>query len=100
MTFASRLSKLAGAALALSQGALAGYFPPFPHHPVCPAGKTIVELQPAELIFKQPVEIDLYCPSNTEIPINNDVTVTVTDAPKTVLTQVTIIKKSYTTFTR
>lgn len=101
MSFTFRLSKLAGAAaLALSQPALGGYLSQGSQHQACPAGKVVVELQPTELIFKQPVDIDLYCPSNTEIPIDDDVTVTVTDAPKTVVTQVTVTKKSRTTFTK
>lgn len=97
MSFASRLSKLAGATLALSRPALGGYVP---HEPACPSGKTIVELHPVELVFEQPVEVDVYCPSNTKIPIDDDITITVTDAPKTVVTQVTCIKTSHTTYTK
>lgn len=100
MSFASRLSKLAGVALALSQPALAGYSPHAPDHEVCSSGKTIIELQPAEVIYEQAVDVDVYCPSNTEIPIDDDVTITVTDAPKTVVTRVTCFHTSHTTYTK
>ncbi|KAK1966417.1 hypothetical protein LY78DRAFT_53048 [Colletotrichum sublineola] len=84
MRFATALSVLAAA----GQPWLAAALPQFPDAPVCPAGITSVEVQPVKLIVRQPIYISAYLPVNTVLVLDEGLTLTITNAPMTLVTQV------------
>jgi hypothetical protein len=84
------------------------YPPPVSDNPaaVMPSGDeachvlTKYEVQPADVVIEQPIIFSGYCPSNTYIAINKEVTITVTNAPTHLYTEVTCIEKTVTTLTK
>ena len=90
-----RLSVLSGATLSLgSVGFVAA------QGAECPNGLTIIELQPAQIVAEQPVWIDAFFPNDYEIPIRDDLTITVTGAPTSIVTDLTYVRAYSTTFTK
>ncbi|SPO02303.1 uncharacterized protein DNG_04976 [Cephalotrichum gorgonifer] len=101
MGLAASLSLLAGFALHASahtgaHGPPAGLASP---DEVCPAGITTVIVRPADVVIKQVIEVDVHCPENTVLPIHDDVTITVANAPTSIVTKVTCIHTAHTTLT-
>lgn len=98
MSLSARLSLIAGAALSLGSPALGGSLKSPP--PVCPNGHFVVELQPAAHVIRQPIDVNTYCPEPTKIALNDNLTLTVNNAPTSIKTQVTCVETVYTTYTR
>ncbi|SPJ88919.1 uncharacterized protein FTOL_12814 [Fusarium torulosum] len=65
-------------------------------NPLC---STIINLQPIEYEFQQPILIDSFFPANTNIAIDNDIVVHVTNAPTSLSTVLTDVSRSLTTLT-
>lgn len=65
--------------------------------PLC---STIINLQPIEYQFQQPILIDSYFPANTDIVLDNGHVVHVTNAPTSLSTVLTDVSTSLTTLTR
>ncbi|EFQ27261.1 60S ribosomal protein L19 [Colletotrichum graminicola M1.001] len=84
MRFVRAMSLLAAA----GQSWLAAALPQFPDNPVCPAGITSVEVQPVQLIVKQPIYISAYLPVNTTLVLGDGITLTITNAPVTLVTEI------------
>lgn len=65
--------------------------------PLC---STIINLQPIEYQFQQPVLIDSYFSANTDIVLDDGHVVHVTNAPTSLSTVLTDVSTSSTTLTR
>ncbi|KAF5535783.1 hypothetical protein FNAPI_11964 [Fusarium napiforme] len=87
MKFKSVMAASAMMELALAQ-ASAG--------PLC---STVINLQPIEYQFQQPILIDSYFPANTDIVLDDGHVVHVTDAPTSLSTVLTDVSTSLTTLT-
>jgi hypothetical protein len=64
--------------------------------PLC---STIINLQPIEYEFQQPILIDSFFPANTDIVVDDDLVVHVTNAPTSFSTVLTDVSRSLTTLT-
>ncbi|KAK1635642.1 hypothetical protein BDP81DRAFT_298268, partial [Colletotrichum phormii] len=62
--------------------------PQFPDNPVCAAGITSVEVQPVQFIVRQPIYISAYLPVNTVLVLDDGLTLTITNAPLTLVTEI------------
>lgn len=65
--------------------------------PLC---STIINLQPIEYQFQQPILIDSYFPANTDIVLDDGKVVHVTNAPTSLSTVLTDVSTSLTTLSR
>lgn len=68
--------------------------------PYCPAGVTSVHVQPLEVVIARPVRISAYVSTNTVIVICDGLSINITNAPLTVVTDVTRLETSRTLVTR
>lgn len=62
--------------------------PQFPDNPVCAAGITSVEVQPVQFIVRQPIYISAFLPANTVLVLDDGLTLTITNAPMTLITEI------------
>ncbi|WYZ33815.1 hypothetical protein EsH8_I_000091 [Colletotrichum jinshuiense] len=84
MKFTTTLRLLAAA----SQFLCANGLPQLPKEPVCAAGITSVEIQQVQFIVRQPIYISAFLPVNTVLVLDNDVTLTITNAPMLLVTEI------------
>ncbi|GKT50475.1 uncharacterized protein ColSpa_10656 [Colletotrichum spaethianum] len=84
MKFVTALSLLAAA----SQHWRVAGLPQFPDNPVCAAGITSVEVQPVQFIVRQPIYISAFLPVNTVLVLDDGLTLTITNAPMTLVTEI------------
>ena len=52
-------------------------------------GEDMVTLYPVKFAVEKPYDVSAYCPENTVFVVEEDLVITVTNAPTTVITQVT-----------
>lgn len=57
--------------------------------PICPTGLAYVQLQPVHVLVEKPVQLSAYIASNTTITVDETLTITVTDAPLVLVTELT-----------
>lgn len=67
---------------------LASGLPQFPDNPMCTAGITSVEVQPVQFIVRRPIYISAFLPANTVLILDDGLTLTVTNAPLTLITEI------------
>lgn len=56
---------------------------------ICPTGLAYVQLQPVHILVEKPVQLSAYITSNTTIAVDKTLTITVTDAPLVLVTEIT-----------
>lgn len=84
-----RFFGLAAGASVLLGRALAVAAPQVPSESDCPDGVEVVTVQPAVILTHQPIRISSFIPSNTVLTFGS-VTISVTDAPTTLVTDITL----------
>ncbi|KAK1986057.1 hypothetical protein LZ30DRAFT_582784, partial [Colletotrichum cereale] len=82
------VTSITGLLAAAGQSWLAAALPQFPDNPVCPAGITSVEVQPVQFIVRQPIFISAFLPVNTVLVLDDGLTLTITNAPMTLVTEI------------
>lgn len=77
--------------LALAASTLQFWLASALQHPasICPTGLTYVQLQPVHVLVKKPIQLSAYITSNTTIAVDETLTITVTDAPLVLVTELT-----------
>lgn len=83
-----KFNTILGLLVAASQYWPAIALPQFPDNPVCAAGITSVEVQPVQFIVRQPIYISAYLPVNTVLVLDDGLTLTITNAPLTLVTEI------------
>jgi hypothetical protein len=72
---------------------------PAPQLDVCP-NPALVDLQPIEYEYLNPIYVSTFVPKNTKLHINDDLVIHVTDAPRTVSTVLIDTSVTVITLTR
>jgi hypothetical protein len=69
-------------------------------YPGCPGGITSVEVQPVEIVWRQPTRISAFISSDTLIVLDETRSINVTNAPLTLVTEIVNYVTSITLITR
>lgn len=64
----------------------------------CGSGQeeTVTKVHPVQVVIVQPVDISAYVPENTLFVVDDELAVSITDAPTTLITQLTKTSTLYT----